>query len=116
MRDSNPRMVGPEPTALPLGESPTNATVITRYENNYTTNSLKKQRHCTDSGHLRCFYFPCMLKRIEHTLIRNYVINGLVYSLRKASTGSFLLAARAGITPPISVSMIERAIKNSAIL
>ncbi len=22
MRDSNPRMVGPEPTALPLGESP----------------------------------------------------------------------------------------------
>ena len=23
MRDSNPRMVGPEPTALPLGESPT---------------------------------------------------------------------------------------------
>ena len=26
MRDSNPRMVGPEPTALPLGESPVHKT------------------------------------------------------------------------------------------
>ena len=34
MRDSNPRMVGPEPTALPLGESPV------LY--NYTTNRLKQ--------------------------------------------------------------------------
>ena len=29
MRDSNPRMVGPEPTALPLGESPTVVYIIT---------------------------------------------------------------------------------------
>ena len=29
MRDSNPRMVGPEPTALPLGESPTIVYIIT---------------------------------------------------------------------------------------
>lgn len=28
MRDSNPRMVGPEPTALPLGESPTARFII----------------------------------------------------------------------------------------
>ena len=28
MRDSNPRMVGPEPTALPLGESPTDYSVL----------------------------------------------------------------------------------------
>ena len=28
MRDSNPRMVGPEPTALPLGESPTVLTIL----------------------------------------------------------------------------------------
>ena len=25
MRDSNPRMLGPEPSALPLGESPTDS-------------------------------------------------------------------------------------------
>ena len=29
MRDSNPRMVGPEPTALPLGESPTVRYIVT---------------------------------------------------------------------------------------
>lgn len=28
MRDSNPRMVGPEPTALPLGESPSDVSII----------------------------------------------------------------------------------------
>ena len=31
MRDSNPRMVGPEPTALPLGESPTVVIIISHY-------------------------------------------------------------------------------------
>ncbi len=30
MRDSNPRMVGPEPTALPLGESPTVVYILAR--------------------------------------------------------------------------------------
>ena len=31
MRDSNPRMVGPEPTALPLGESPTVMDIISHF-------------------------------------------------------------------------------------
>ena len=31
MRDSNPRMVGPEPTALPLGESPTVVYIISYF-------------------------------------------------------------------------------------
>ena len=39
-----------------------------------------------------------------------------VYSLRNASTGSFLDAARAGMSPPTSVKTIERTIKNAAIL
>ena len=28
MRDSNPRMLGPEPSALPLGESPTGDAIL----------------------------------------------------------------------------------------
>ena len=31
MRDSNPRMVGPEPTALPLGESPTVLSILIQF-------------------------------------------------------------------------------------
>ncbi len=31
MRDSNPRMVGPEPTALPLGESPTVFSILLHF-------------------------------------------------------------------------------------
>ena len=30
MRDSNPRMPGPEPGALPLGESPTTKMIVTK--------------------------------------------------------------------------------------
>ena len=70
-RDSNPRMVGPEPTALPLGDIPS-----AKYKNNYI----------------------------------------IFYSLLKASAGSFLLAARAGIRPPIKVSTTDNTIKNKAIL
>ena len=34
MRDSNPRMVGPEPTALPLGESPTAGYILVYFAKN----------------------------------------------------------------------------------
>ena len=34
MRDSNPRMLGPEPSALPLGESPLDSGRATRPQNN----------------------------------------------------------------------------------
>ena len=68
-RDSNPRMVGPEPTALPLGDAPS------------STLSIISQ----------------------------------IYSLRKASTGFFLLADFAGISPPIKVSIILNTISISAV-
>ncbi len=51
MRDSNPRMVGPEPTALPLGESPTSGSVVIRCKHNYTTSLFTSQ--CFDRILLR---------------------------------------------------------------
>ena len=42
MRDSNPRMVGPEPTALPLGESPTVNILYHNIYNKYSAYSLLK--------------------------------------------------------------------------
>ena len=39
----------------------------------------------------------------------------IFYSLLRASTGSFLLAERAGINPPIKVKITLKIIKNSAV-
>lgn len=51
MRDSNPRMLGPEPSALPLGESPT--------QSHLTILTLKNQP-------LRFFIKACYNEKAKH--------------------------------------------------
>ena len=47
MRDSNPRMTGPEPVALPLGQSPMSNIIIANLHSRlYTTYSVE---HCKNT-------------------------------------------------------------------
>ena len=56
MRDSNPRMVGPEPTALPLGESPTD-------NMHYSTRGKKMQNIL---GYVRLIFLCYNRKSYKH--------------------------------------------------
>ena len=77
MRDSNPRMVGPEPTALPLGESPTCTHIITYISKKYHQTQVR-----THIAFLN-FYAIQVQRDLENkniiTIKVDIIIKGVIY-------------------------------------